>query len=88
MTMITDFIRGQLNTIHSHLMWLEFPYHSVSVIYRHQDLGLHVIFMDSVRDKVTKELEDYLKANECTWSFVKLSKDRDVNLDYTNEQGK
>ena len=63
-------IQQQLKTVHSHLMYNKFPYHSVSVIYRHQDLGLHVIFMESVKYMVTDEIKGYLKANEFTYSYV------------------
>jgi hypothetical protein len=52
-------------------MYKKFPYHSVSVIHRHQDLGFHVMFMDSVRNMVTDEIKEKLKRDEFTWSFVK-----------------
>ena len=51
-------------------MYNKFPYHSVSVIHRHQDLGLHVIFMESVKYMVTDEIKGYLKANKFTYSYV------------------
>ena len=63
-------VQEQLKTVHRHLMYKKFPYHSVSVIHRQQDLGLHVIFMDSVKDMVTDEIKGYLKANEFTYSYV------------------
>ena len=60
----------RLESMHSHLMYNKFPYHSVSVIYRHQDLGFHIMFMGSVKDIVTDKIKGYLKANEFTYSFV------------------
>ena len=45
-------IQDELSLMHSHLMYLKFPYHSVAVIHRSQDLGFHVFFMESVRSKV------------------------------------
>ena len=63
-------IQSQLESMHSYLMYKKFPYHSVSVIHRHQDLGLHVIFMDNVKEMVTDEIKDYMKAMGFTFSFV------------------
>ena len=63
-------IQEQLKTVHRHLMYNKLPYHSVSVIHRHQDLGLHVIFMESVKYMVTDEIKGYLKANKFTYSYV------------------
>ena len=64
-------IPGELNSMHRHLMYLKFPYHSVSVIHRGQDLGLHVFFMGEVKEKVTDELIRYLKIYDFGYSFVK-----------------
>ena len=64
-------IQEELNSMHGHLMYLKFPYHSVSVIHRHQDLGFHVFFSDSVRDMVTDSLKGYLKSFGFGWSFTK-----------------
>lgn len=65
-------IYQQLNTMHSYLMYKKFPYHSVSVIHRHQDLGFHVIFMESVKELVTEKIKDYIKSNDFTVSFCRL----------------
>jgi hypothetical protein len=64
-------IDSRLRQIHYSLMYHKFPYHSVSVIHRWQDLGFHCILLESVKDKVTKEIEDAMTRNEFTWSFVK-----------------
>ena len=56
--------------MHYWLMKEKFPYHSVSVIYRPQDLGFHVIFSDSVKDMVTERVKQYIQSNEFTFSFV------------------
>jgi hypothetical protein len=64
-------IYENLSYCHQFLMYKKFPYHSVSVIHRHQDLGFHVMFMDSVRNMVTDEIKEKLKRDEFTWSFVK-----------------
>lgn len=64
------YIQQQLRSIHSYLMYKKFPYHSVSVIYRAQDLYLHVIFMENVREMVTNEIKNHLKSNEFTYSFT------------------
>lgn len=56
--------------MHSYLMYSKFPYHSVSVIHRHQDLGFHVIFMGSVKEMVTDEIKDYIKAMDFTFSYL------------------
>lgn len=63
-------VRGRLNHIHWNLMHLKFPYHSVSVIYRGQDLGLHVIFTEDVRRMVTDEVKYFLSANDFSYSFI------------------
>lgn len=52
-----------LNSMHRYLMKKGFPYHSVSVIHRQQDLGFHCIFMKSVKDKVTKDVIDVMEGN-------------------------
>jgi len=54
-------------------MYMKIPYHSVSVIHRHQDLGFHVIFNDSVKDMVTDELKGYIEATGFTFSYVSSS---------------
>jgi hypothetical protein len=61
----------QLNSIHSYLMYKKFPYHSLSVIHRHQDLGFHVFFSDDVKEMVTDEIKEHLAAYAFHWSFVK-----------------
>lgn len=62
---------SDLRFIHESLMYRGFPYHSVSVIYRQQDLGLHVFFMESVKDKVTEEVKTMLEIWGFNYSFVK-----------------
>jgi len=62
---------NELRTIHGYLMYKGFPYHSVSVIYRENDLGLHVMFMDSVREKVTDEIRGYLTSSGFGISYVR-----------------
>lgn len=54
-------------------MFKKFPYHSVSVIYRSLDLGLHVFFMGNVKDMVTDEIKNYINAMGFTFSFVDKS---------------
>lgn len=66
---VTDY-KSDLVSIRNYLMFKKFPYHSASVIYRAQDLGLHVIFAGNVREKVTKEIQEYLKAFGFSYSFV------------------
>jgi len=63
-------ITQQLTTVHGYLMYNKFPYHSVSVIHRGQDLGFHVIFTEKVREMITDKIKDYLKSQEFTFSFV------------------
>lgn len=63
-------IMSFLGQIHRHLMYLGFPYRSVSVIHRKQDLGYHVMFMENVKDKITNELKGYLKAHDFTYSII------------------
>lgn len=63
-------IRNELKSMHEHLMYNKFPYHSVSVIHRHQDMGFRVIFMDSVRNMVTDKIKDYIKSMGFTVSYV------------------
>lgn len=62
--------QSDLLSMHNYLMYKKFPYHSVSVIHRDQDLGLHVMFMESVREMVTDEIKGYLKAFGFTHTFV------------------
>jgi len=63
-------IQQELNSMHKHLMYKKFPYHSVSVIHRPQDLGFHVIFMESVKDMVTDEIKGYIEAYGFTFAYV------------------
>lgn len=58
-----------LNNMHQYLMDKGFPYHSVSVIYRPQDLGYHCIFSYIVEDKIDKEIKDYLSSEKFTFSI-------------------
>lgn len=62
--------KHDLESMHRYLMYKEFPYHSVSVIHRAQDLGLHVIFMEGVKDMVTDEIKGHIKSMGFTFSFV------------------
>ena len=63
-------INTELNYMHSYLMFKKFPYHSVSVIHRHQDLGFHVIFTKDVKEKVTNEVKSYLNSQGFNFSFI------------------
>ena len=63
-------IQSELKSMHNYLMYNKFPYHSVSVVHRHQDMGFRVIFMESVREMVTDEIKDYIKAMGFTVSYV------------------
>jgi hypothetical protein len=63
-------VQYKLQQIHGHLMYKKFSYHSVSVIYRGQELGFHVIFMKSVKEMVTDEIKGYLKAYGFSYSFI------------------
>lgn len=56
---------------HDYLMRMKFPYHSVSVIHRDQDLGFHVIFSNDVRDMVTDNVIKELTNLEFTYSINK-----------------
>lgn len=62
-----------LQIMHDDLMRKGFPYHSVSVIERPQDLGLHVIFTDDVKDKVDDTVISAMENLDFTHSFVKSS---------------
>lgn len=65
-----------LHCVHRYLMNKGFPYHSVSVIHRPQDLRFHCIFDEAVRDRVDDAVKRYLKDEgeyEFTYSFVKCS---------------
>lgn len=64
-------IQNTLNICHEYLMKMGFPYHSVSVIHRHQDLGFHVMFMDSVEEKITDNVKRVLKDSGFTYSIIK-----------------
>jgi hypothetical protein len=63
-------IQSELKSMHNYLMYKKFPYNSVSVIHRYQDMGFHVIFMESVKEMVTDEIKDYIKAMGFTVSYV------------------
>jgi hypothetical protein len=54
-------VQHELEAMHSYLMYKKFPYHSVSVIFRWQDIGLHLYIMDYVKHLVTDEIKDYIK---------------------------
>lgn len=66
-------MKNQLETMHNYLMYNKFPYHSVSVIHRHQDLGFKVLFMESVKEMVTDKIKDYIKAMGFTFSYVGIN---------------
>lgn len=63
-------IQSGLKSMHDYLRYKRFPYHSFSVIHRHQDLEFHVIFMERVKEMVTDEIKDYIKAMGFTFSYV------------------
>lgn len=63
-------ILSNLTSMHSYLMYKKFPYHSVSVIYRKQDLGFHIILMENVKEKMTDEIKNYIKIMGFTFSYV------------------
>ena len=62
-------IQSTLNVCHGFLMKQGFPYHSVSVIYRQQDLGYNVIFANDVKDKVNDHIKRALKNLEFSYSI-------------------
>lgn len=62
-------IQNTLNVCHGFLMRQGFPFSSVSVIYRSQDLGFHVIFDSSVKDKVTPLVKKALSNLEFTYTI-------------------
>lgn len=64
-------IQSELNSMHSYLMYIKFPYNSVSVIYGHQDLGFHILFMESVKEMLTDEIKSYIKARGFTYYILK-----------------
>jgi site-specific DNA-cytosine methylase len=63
-------VQPKLKSMGDYLMYKKFPYHSVSVIYRNQDLGFHVFFMENVKEMVTEEIKDRLDSFGFTFSFV------------------
>lgn len=63
-------IQTELRLMHHYLIYMKFPYHSFSVIHRSQDLGFHIIFMSSVKEKVTSEIENYIKSMGFTFHIV------------------
>lgn len=60
----------KLQSMHDYLMYKKFPYHSVSVIYRSQDVGFHVYFMENVKKQVTDEIVTTIKNAGFNYSFV------------------
>lgn len=64
-------IQSSLYVCHGYLMKKGFPYHSVSVIHRPQDLGFHVIFSNSVREMVTDEIKRALSNLDFNYSINK-----------------
>ena len=62
--------QSELESMHNYLMYKKFPYHSVSVIHRSQDLGFHIIFSESVKEMVTDEISDRIKSLGFTVSYV------------------
>ena len=66
-------VRRRMEEIHLALMKAGFPYHSVSVTYRPQDLGLHIFMDESVKEmfKGNERLMIQAKAYGFSWSFVK-----------------
>lgn len=63
--------KNKLQEVHTYLMSQRFPYHSVSVIHRPQDVGFHVIFMEHVEYMVTEEIKVKLDNWGFTYNFVK-----------------
>jgi len=59
-----------LSDMHRYLLYKKFPYHSVSVIFRGNDLGFHVYFMENVKEMVTEQIKGHIKSNGFTYSFV------------------
>jgi hypothetical protein len=47
-----------------------FPYHSVSVIHRPQDVGLHVYIMKSAEHLIDEEVKDTIEAFDFTYRIV------------------
>ncbi len=60
--------RPKMIEMHKELMDLKFPYHSVSVIYRSQDLGHHVIFGADVKCMVSESVKELITSNGFTYS--------------------
>lgn len=58
-----------MQDIHTYLMKAGFPYHSVSIIHRHQELGLHCFFSNDVREKITNEVRQYIKDRNAGYSI-------------------
>ena len=48
--------RLKLDLIHSYLMHKGFPYHSVSVVYRPNEIGYHVFIMSGVKELITDDI--------------------------------
>ena len=63
-----------LSLCHQTLMSEGFKYHGVSVIYRPQDLGYHVMIMEDEEEKITPTVKASLKGLGFTYSIVKQSK--------------
>ena len=63
-------IDNNLRQMHSYLMNEKFPYHSVSVIHRYQDLQYHVMFTEDVKHMITEKVKSYLKAFKFNYSVV------------------
>lgn len=66
-------VQYRLDMMYKYLMFKTFPYHSVSVVHRHQDTGFHVIFMKSVEYMVTDEIKLYLKQGGFSYSYIDKS---------------
>lgn len=64
-------VQEQMQALHEHLMLSGFPYNSVTVIYRPNDLGLHCFFSKKVEDKITDEIKDAIKHCKATYSVNK-----------------
>ncbi len=73
-------IQQQLDSMHRYLVYEKFPYHSVSVIHKINDLQFHVIFMNEVKPMVTEEIKGYIKANGFTFSYVTKNESKYFNL--------
>lgn len=62
-------IQQDMQDLHRYLMDMGFPYSSVSVVYRPQDIGVCCIFSHSVKDKVDEKVIDLIKSRKANYSI-------------------